>query len=402
MRRLHRYRAVAYPLVTRLVCVVVGGWLGCQPIDVSGLFPASLAIPTSATVAASQSPGALGFDFDPGLIASVSPVSYAPHFLKGPYTETWSYVFSFPNGYRVVSRALITNRGPGDGRGAGIAVIIEPTGGVYRLSNSKSRERWTQTVTDDGVELRVGTHRWDIRPPVHRVSMRSSTTAIEIEAVSLTDVYRPGRLNYSTDDFYDLTILAPRLEAHGTLQVPGGPAVELTGGYGVAFHAYSNRDEQEQAVSWLQFHTFDTDLQLSLWELTAPNAHDYQRVAFSLLFEDGRVVWHDRGYQRQFDDVQADPESPHYPVPGGFTFSGQTGERAIRGEVTLRQSYRLEVVDLINSGFVRFLVRRFMEPVVYEFDGDYTLDVTLDGREYHRRGTGVASLQIVDDPPPGL
>ena len=133
-----------------------------------------------------------------------------------------------------------------------------------------------------------------------------------------------------------------------------------------------------------------------MWELTAPGTHQHQRVAFSLLFEDGRLVSHGTPYRREFQALEADPESPHYPVPGRFTFS----DDSMRGEITLRPRHRLELVDLITSRFARFFVRRMMEPVAYEFAADYDLWVGTAGAQSHRRGTGVASLQIVDDPPP--
>ena len=40
-----------------------------------------------------------------------------------------------------------------------------------------------------------------------------------------------------------------------------------------------------------------------------------------------------------------------------------------------------------------------MEPVAYEFTADYDLRVRREGSDYRGRGTGVASLEIVDDPP---
>lgn len=43
-----------------------------------------------------------------------------------------------------------------------------------------------------------------------------------------------------------------------------------------------------------------------------------------------------------------------------------------------------------------------MEPMAYEFSGDYTFQIKLDGRVQQVSGTGIASLQIVDDPPAGF
>ena len=386
-----------------LVCAaVVCVGPSCVPVEPAPILAAGVVSRPGVTARQSQSQRPLGFDLEPGLVDGVPPASYAPHFLEGPYSETWSYLFSFPNGYTLISRLMITNRGPGDGRGAGIGLIIDPAGRVARLVNSRPRERWSHVVMDDGLELSVANHRWVIRPPSHEVRMRSGRGSFEIEATALTDVYRPGRLHYSSSEFYDLTILAPRLAARGTVQFPGEAPVALRDGSGIAIQSYSNLDEQDQAISWLQFHTFDSDVQLSLWELTAPKEHDHQRVAISLLFEDGRLVSHHAGYRREFDTVQVDPESPHYPVPRSLRFSDEHSGRSIRGEVTLHQRHRLELVDLINSGFVRFFVRRLMEPVAYEFAGDYDLRVQLEGRDYRKRGTGVASLQIVDDPPAGF
>ena len=345
---------------------------------------------------AEPAPAGLSFEATLDPADPLPPSSYAPHLLRGSYSEAWSYLFSFPNGYTIVSRLTVTNRGSGDGRGAGVALIIDPAGHVVQQVNSRPQDRWTRTLSDEGVDLRVAGQEWSVRPPSHDIRLRSRQARFDIRATGVSDIFRPGRLHYAPDAFLDLTVLAPRLEASGTLQL-GDRTVELRDGSGIAFHSYSNRDEQDQATSWLQFHTFDADLQMSLWELTTPEAFDHVRVGFLLLFDRGRLVREQATYQRSYADLERDPESPHYPVPGRLRF----GDASTAAEVVLRQRHRLELVDLINSRFVRLLVRRFMEPVSYEFAAAYNAQIDLEGETHQLVGNGVASLQIVDDPPEG-
>jgi hypothetical protein len=59
-----------------------------------------------------------------------------------------------------------------------------------------------------------------------------------------------------------------RLKARATLQLPGGPVQDLGEGQGVALHAFSNVADYKLADSWMRFHTFDRDLQLSFYEFT--------------------------------------------------------------------------------------------------------------------------------------
>ena len=387
------------PVCATVLCLV--GPL-CGPISRAAVLAAGAVSDSRAASGQSEPTPPLQFALEPGPVENVPPASYYPHFLSGGYTETWSYLFRFPSGHTIISRLTITNRGAGDGRGAAFAIIVDPTGRVVQVVNSRPQPRWTRILREDGVELGVAGHEWVLRPPSHRVRMQSGEGRFEIEATSLTDVYHPGRLHYSSDEFYDLTILAPRLSASGTVQLTGEAPVELRDGRGFAFHSYANRGEQDQAVSWLQFHTFDSEIEVSLWELTAPEKHDYQRVGIALLFEDGRLVEYRAGYDREYRDLQADAESPHYPVPRSLTFSDEDDQTAMHGEVTLVPIHRVELVDLINSRFVRFFVRRVMEPVMYEFSGDYHLRVRLEGQERQISGTGIASLQIVDDPPIGF
>jgi len=339
------------------------------------------------------------FEHRPGRVGELRPATYAPHFLEGAYSEIWHYVFRFPTGHTIISRLVVTNRGPGEGRGGGVAIIIGPDGKVVQQVNSRPRDRWAHALLADGVSLSVAGHTWDIRPPVHELQLRSRRGHFRISATTTTDIYRPGRLWYSAERFYDLTVLAPRLEAQGVLELPGETPIELGVGHGVAFHSQANLDDDDLALSWLQVHTFDDDIQLSLWELTAPGDRRFQRVSLSLVFEHGQLVTSGQSYGRAFGELRRDPESPHYPVPGQVIVSGREETHAFQGAITLRPRHRLELVDLINSGVVRFLVRRLMQPVAYEFAADYDLTIALRDRPRRMQGTGLASLQIIGKPP---
>ncbi len=341
----------------------------------------------------------LRFEAEPLIAASVSPQIYAPHFVSGHATESWRYLFSFPNGYVLIAEFRITNRGPGSGTGIAFGTIITPDGRSANLTNSRPRDRWSWQVDDDGIELNIADQSLDIRPPTLTVVVNHGRGSFSIEARSLTDMYRPGRLDYGNGKFYDMTILAPRLEAHGTVQLPGEEEVQLEGGFGIGVHSYSNLNEEEQAISSLRFDTFDDGLQLSIFEIIAPREKDYQRIRLLLLIEENRIAYHSYEHERQYTELHRDPEGSHYPIPQGLIFSDAREGESIEGEATLRQLYRLQPIDLINNMFLRFLLRRFVNPAIYHFAGDYGFRVDLGDGLRSIKGSGVATVHILDDPP---
>jgi len=222
---------------------------------------------------------------------------------------------------------------------------------------------------------------------------------LTLEAETLTPIYRPGRLRFGDSKFYDLTVLAPRMQANGELRLPDGSRVPLENGAGIALHSYSNLSEHKQAVRQLRFDSFDREVQISLFSFMATRQYRYQEAGFLFLTRGNRIVFESTHYRLVDRMTRPDETHPHYPVPVQLTFRhGASGER-VRGRLELEPVFRYETLSLLNSAFLRKLLSLITQPVRYECAADYEVTYDIGNGREEMEGRGVASGDIFDDPP---
>jgi hypothetical protein len=346
------------------------------------------------------SEGTLRFDSRTQTLETVPVESYAPHFIDSAQAwESWDYAFRFPDGTSIFAQFQVTSLGPGKHRGVVVGVLILPDGRSVLIKNGRPRDQWSSRTDENGIELSIARHRLEIRPPSHKLHLENGRGRITLETTSRVPAARPGRLKYDGDKFYDLTVLAPRLSARATIEIPGSAALQLENGDGVGLHAFSNVADYKQAASWLRFHTFDDPLQVSFLEFTAPKKQAFQRVRFLVLAQEGAVLRTSVDYERSYAGFQEDPEKPHYPIPSRFHLRDRSERTELSGSADLRLRRRDDLLSWLDSSLLRFLVRRFSHPVQYFFDADYELSVDLGNGPQALRGTGLANLVILNQPP---
>jgi hypothetical protein len=342
----------------------------------------------------------LRFQSPPLLTANLPAAVFSPHLDgNGGAWESWEYLFRFSNGYTLLAQFQLTNKGPGSHRGIVVARIIAPNGTATLVKNSRDYGEWSYSMGPAGMDIYLATHQLHIAPPSHKVSIQATGCRFTIEAESVTPMVQPGRLAFSEDEFYDLTVLAPRLKAQGVLEFTDGPTIELRDGTGVALYVRSNMADHKQMLGLLRCHTFDGATQVSLMEFTAPEDYRYQRVGLLLIIRGSEVVYESYDYDRRYSALEPDPEDPHYPVPRGFVVSNHAGASGVQGEVKLRLIQRYDILDWVKSGIGRFFLRRTSHPIEYLFDADYELNLTLSEDPERISGRGFASLLMLNDPP---
>jgi hypothetical protein len=322
------------------------------------------------------------------------------HFPQGDHAwETWRYVFWFPSGYLLSSQLSVTNVGPGDRSAIALGLILAPDGKYAALRNSRKRNEWSYTADPSGLQISLARHRFEISGRRHHIQMMHGDGSMEIEAERTTDVFQPRPIQFDDRRFLDFAVIAPRLKVKGRAQITGEQPVELLDGVGIATHAYSNFAEFRQAVTWLRFETFDREIQVSLLEFRTPQPERFQRVPMILVFRRSELVYHSFDCDREYLGYDEDPEKPGYPVPKAFRFSSNGGGKLVRGDVQLRQIYRLDVLSWVKSGFIRWLARRSSHPIDYKFRADYRIAVDLGDGPRELVGTGYASVAILNRPP---
>lgn len=329
------------------------------------------------------------------------PVSaIAPRLMNdGEAWESWDYLFYFDNGYRLMCQFQITNQGPGKHRGIAIGLIVAPDGRVALLKNGRSRKNWTFDISSNSVNLSIAKHRLSIQHPYHRIHMENSRGRMEIEAISTLKPIAPGRIHYRDDKFYHLLFMAPRMKIKATIQFPGEPEVNLGEGQGFAIYSYSNKNDFKQASAWLRFTTFNESLNLIYWEMVYTRERRYQYVPFLLISRDRDILYLSSQPNRTYFGFHKDKEKPHYVIPSGLNLEAHSENISVRGSVRFKPRHRFDLLNWIDSGVVRFLVKRSTHPVQYLYESDYTFDIVLEGKTMHLKGAGFARMAILNKMP---
>jgi len=334
-----------------------------------------------------------GLRLDPTL----TPADYSPRPLQGgSASQTWEYAFQFSGGLRLLVQMRITNLGPGSEHAQLTAAAAWPYGQVPRLtSNGRPRGEWTLSTDDKGFTLGVAQHVVKISSDRHHLTLRSGSGAYDIDAVPTIPPYRAGRVSLGRSNFYDLTIVAPRLRVRGTQIEPDGSRRDLGEGGGIMVHTRTNVADYDRALAMFGFHSFDEPAGLSFLEFTA--ARTRERLGLLLLIEDGHVRAWPGAIVREFAGLEPEAASPRYPIPTAFTLSGVD----LAGRASLRLLRRDDLLSQISSPLFRFIVGQHTHPVQYVFSADYRVSWGRDSDARTVAGAGLASLSVLNAPPSG-
>lgn len=350
------------------------------------------------------------FPVDPEVTDALPVDSYSPHYLAGNnVSETWNYVFDFPDGHAVSLQFMLTNIGPGDFTGVVIAYLMAPDGELAMIKNSRHSGLWTDRTDERGPWMEIAYHTLRVEHPSHRIVLdHPDRGKLDLRAETLTPMFRPGPIDFGHGDWYDVTFVAPRLRVTGSVQLPGRERVELPEGRGVALHSVANLSDDRLATSWLRIDTFDAPDQVSLFELMTSQRYGRRRLGFALRFAEDRLVGWSQQYGRRLVETRPDPAKGRYPLVDRLRFGAVRGRRVdgsdegidFRGEATLRLLNRNELLEFLNSPVLRFVLRFLSDPILYQYRAEYELVFDFQGSSPSTvRGRGIASLYFLDDPP---
>jgi hypothetical protein len=359
----------------------------------------ALALTPVSMALAGPGPGADPLESDPPRVLDALPRgAYEPHLdERAVLTETWDYVFWFPDGHRLLAQFRITSAGPGRHHGVVVGIVVRPDRSATLFRNSRPRGEWSFETRPDEVRLSLHNHDFLVGQRRHRLRLQNRKGRFEIEAEATTPSVVLGPVPYAPDERFELTLLAPRLRCRGVLQMPGEPALALRDGWGIASHALSTLPDHLQALSTLALHTFDAPEQVSALAFAAPRGRGQESFGWLLVSREGRpleVVAH-RG--RRWGGAVREAESPHYLWPRSLQLTGEDGLQA-GATVSLTPIARFDLLTLIENPVVRFFAGRVSHPVESLFDADYTLRAGAETQATPRTGRGLALLSILNQP----
>ncbi len=328
---------------------------------------------------------------------TLSPADYSPHRLQGgSASEIWEYALQFSSGLRMLVALRITNLGPGSEHAQLTAATAWPDGQLRNLiNNGRPHGEWTLSADAKGFTLGVAQHVVSISSDRHHLTLDSGNGVFNIDALPTAPPYRAGRVSLGRSDFWDLTIVAPRLAVHGTVTEQDGQSRDLGEGAGIMLHTRTNVADYDRALAMFAFHSFDGPAGLSFLEFTA--ARTRERLGLLLLVEDHHVTAWPGTVAREYEGLLQEKKSPRYPLPAAFRLAGND----LAGRATLQLLRRDDILSQISSPIFRMVVGLRTHPVQYVFSADYRFSLGRDQDARVLAGAGLVSLSILNAPPSG-
>jgi len=168
------------------------------------------------------------------------------------YTESFTFVADLADGTYVQLQLAVSNLGPGSGTGLCRALVARPGKKAWTASERVSRQAWRHTGHEDRERLQVGRCSIDAAGEVvTRVALEDGVVTLRLPGPLAPRVPPSGTL--SVDDREHRTwLVVPFAKVAASLQLPGEPATELSGG-AYADHSRSSVPAKSLARRWIRF-----------------------------------------------------------------------------------------------------------------------------------------------------
>ncbi len=313
------------------------------------------------------------------------------------YSEWWSFVFVLEDGYGAYAQFVISNLGPGDGKGAVRADLDLPEGISFHEGDDFPQGQWS--YEKDRFALRFGEN--SVSGPLDALVLRLKNKSFDAE-YRLKNVFPPwkpgqGRVQYgdSPTRYYEIQLIAPVAKVEATIRVAGEDEPRRVKGLMYVDHSVATIGMHEQAKRWVRFRSLDPSTAFFLTYIQPPDQYGNQSARYAVLFHDGRAVFQSLDFDLKFGDVRPDPQKTGYASPWVIEATG-TGSGRFRAAIkatkmTSREDY-LETAGAAK----RFILSKFAKPIMYYFDAVFAAEVSGDAGTKKYGGKGRYYYTIVN------
>jgi hypothetical protein len=284
-------------------------------------------------------------------------------------SEYWTLYIELESGHRISQRFLLTNAGPGDHTAVAVGHLIEPGRAPYRYENGRRRSRWT--LSEDRLFMDIAASHLDL----HRPKGQLLITKDDIE-IRLSFDFSKSDLSASVPrqrlpDGLAIDILAVAAPTTGSIHAPWMDAPLAANGRTWMAHTWS--EQAEASLLDRRIDLYASDGAKSFYGLQLRKGDSYRSHFYLGRDRSDRIIEsriNDREIWLEPSRPSGKESSSSYPLPGGFTVSGEK-----TGRITLDKEWlRFDPLDVIPNPF-RWFIRRVTRP--QEVWADAEFDVTL-------------------------
>jgi len=315
------------------------------------------------------------------------------------YSEWWSFVFQMEDGYGAYAQFLLYNLGPGDGMAAVRTTLALPDG--FHMNEKTVYESGEWDYAKDKFEIRLGDNV--VGGPLDGLKIRLKNESFEAEynLENIAPPWKPGsgRAHYgkSGKRHYDFQVIAPVARMTGRVKVEGEDEWRPVKGIMYVDHSMATIGMHEQSKRWLRFRSIDPKRTFLMADIRPPELYGDETIQYAVLFEEGRKVFESLDLDLGFGSRYVDPEKSGYVVARLVEMKHKEGDLKIHGAVKARKMTNREDFLAALSPAIRFVVSKFVKPIMYYFSGLYTIEtVDKDGQKKRYKGNGKYYVTIVN------
>lgn len=300
------------------------------------------------------------------------------------YSEWWSFVFVLEGGYGAYAQFVISNLGPGDGKGAVRADLDTPEGVHFAESQEYEPGQWS--YAKDHFELRFGEN--SVAGPLEGLTLRLKNQSFEAEfrLKNLFPPWKPGnghaQYGKSADRYYEIQLIAPVAKVEGRIKLEGEDEERSVKGLMYVDHSISTIGMHEQARRWIRVRSLGTETAFFLTRIEPPPQYGDTPVQYAALFSDGKLVFESLDLEVKVGGVKPDEQKSGYEVPwvveAKASLPAQKGGEARIAIKATKMTSREDYLETVGAA-KRFVLSKFAKPIMYYFDALYAIEVFGEG-----------------------
>ena len=310
------------------------------------------------------------------------------------YSERYSFAANLDGGGHIGMNFTISNLGIRNGYGAAEVRVELPDFDDYSSSERVSRGNWSYDEDNFGLDISGASVEYK-GDGTFRLEYDGDGVHVRLLFENKTPMWQPasGKIE-NGDDYYDFRLVSPRADVRGHVHVDGD--WHEVKGYrtGYADHVATNVAPYDLASRFTRFRSSGDDLFVMWREVNLSDDFGGDSVSWVVVGIDDEIVYEDSNPVIRFGNVKRDEETG-YQVPHAIQVRSTEGSSEF---MWMLRKDEIKKRDLLEGQgrMVRMIASTVTEPYQFNIEGDYVLQIEVDGEEYRTTDASHVTIDYVN------
>ncbi|RAL23879.1 hypothetical protein DL240_06945 [Lujinxingia litoralis] len=309
------------------------------------------------------------------------------------YSERYGFSVDLEGGGHIGMDFTISNLGIRSGYGAAQVRVRLPGQERYEYGERVGRGDWT--TASDRFALDIARTQVEAQGADSFVLRHDGDVKVELTFRNTMPMWRPGTGQIRQgEDYYRFTLISPRANVEGRVQIDGTWHEVRAERAGYADHVATNVAPYDLAKRFSRFRDYNDDVFVIWREIELTEQFGGRTLTWAMVGVGDRIVFSDAAATLRPGNVNADSETG-YQVPQAVQIEGESGQGQMR---FVMRGDRVKKKDLLASygRAARLVASALSKPWEYTVHGDYALEVEVGGRTVRKRGRAHYTVDFVN------